>query len=240
MSSSDVGQASSSAPGIDNLVYPEYLGFPGDFNIKGNLLLTDETATLCGHMLNHEGLHSGVKDTVIGGVIYAGNNAYAMTSARSHEKASCLYQVEHQSKINLDWALLIILRPLELPNVNGSTRLIHYKKDEELPEITGTVKVLAGRGKEFEAHLSMSDDWMLAAFPRVKLVGLITTLPKETTVPRGAWVVQADTVCGYVVHCEPGTNGRVGFMAPIEPALKEMKKRLKGEPLFPEAPLWVV
>ena len=234
-------QASSSAEVPHDMLYPEVLGLPGNYNFNGNLHAEDETATLCGMKLNHEGIPSGVKDTVIGGIISVGQYAWAMTSKRSHDKASYPYWVKYQSKTNSDWALCDIIHTLEVPNVNGSTRLIHYKKEADLPWIPGTVKVLAGRGEEFEAHLSTGDGWGLGAFRGVKLIGLITQLPKETIIPRGAWVVKDDSLCGYVVHCEPGTNGRVGYMAPIEQAFKEMKKIFKGkEPCFPNAPPWTV
>ena len=242
MADSDGDQSSSSAPVPHDLLAHRDLGLPQDFNPDGQLHLRDETATLCGMKLNPEGIHSGVKNTVIGGVICVGNKVYAMTSARSHVNTSQSYHVERESRRDLDWCLCYLLAPLEVPNVNGSTRLIRYTEEADLVRITGTVKVLAGRGKEFEARLSVGEGWVpQEIFRYVNFVGLITTLPNETVLPRGAWVVKDDSLCGYVVHCEPGYHGsRVGFMVPIERAFEEMKKILKGEPLFPYTTSWEV
>lgn len=243
MADMDMDQATSSSASVGapyQMLYAEDLGLDGDYNREGDLRLKDETATICGKKLNPKGTRSGVKDTVIGGVLCLGHINYAMTSKRSHDNVSHSHFVTHHSKKNLDWALCQIFVTIKLPNVHGSTRLIHYNKEEDLPEIPGTVKVLAGRGEEFEARLGTGDGWVTDAFPGVKLVGLITQLPNKTIIPRGAWVVKDDSLCGYVVHCEPGGNLRTGYMVPIERAFKEMEHILKVEPVFPFTTSWDV
>ena len=214
------------------MIYPEEFGLPEYFNYDCDLHLKDETATLCGKKLNHDGTRSRVKDTVLGGVICIGADNYAMTSSRSHDNSSHSYIVDYRSNRNLDWALCRIFSTLKLSNVNGSTRLMRYTKEADLPGISGPVKVLAGQGAEFEARLGIGDDLKLDAFPQVKLLGLTTQLPKEAIIPRGAWVVQGDSLCGYVVHCAPGANSRTGYMVPIERAFKEIKVMTEKEPVF--------
>ena len=181
-------------------------------------------STLCGTILNTARIRSGVKDTVIGGVICINHSFYAMTSARSLANAQHSYEVQFKSD-RLDWALCEVTDRLAVPNAYDSGPLLRYMQEDELEHTTGPVEVLDGYSP-CKANLIPDGYTTMSRFGHdAKLRPIFTTLHKETIFRTGAWVVKDDALCGYVVHSEPQLKGSstLGYFIPIWQAFKEIE-----------------
>ena len=192
-------------------------------------------STICGNLLNSAATPSGVKNTVIGGIISINQTFYAMTSGRSLANAQRPYKVQFDSD-KLDWALCEIANTLAVPNIYGSGPLLRYMQEEELEHTEGPVDVLVGFDSSYRAYLSHELGTTLGWFDQnVKVRTFSTSLPKTTKIRTGAWVVKGDSLCGYVVHSEPqevGGNGRLGYMVPIWQAFKEIEAKTGRKVIF--------
>ena len=194
-----------------------------------------KVSTICGRILNTALTPSGVKDTVIGGVICINQTFYAMTSARSLANASHLYEVQFESD-KLDWALCEVTDKLAVPNTYDSGPLPRYMQEDELEHTTGPVEVLVGFSS-YKAKLVSDGDTTMSGFGHdVRIRAVVTILPKKKNpiIRTGAWPVKGDALCGYVVHSEPQHegSGRLGYFIPIWQAFKEIEAKTGGKIVF--------
>ena len=203
---------------------PQDLGLPHHYR----------ASSICGLILNPGGSASGVKQTVIGGIISIQNILYAMTSANSLANAKHPYTV-HFSSQRLDWALCQITPSLAVPNLNLSHPLLHYMQEEEL--IPGPVRVLGGYGPH-EGVLNAELGTTISGFPwDVKMREIVmdaSVKSKKSKFLMGAWVVQGQTVCGYVVQQGLTPNGKKVscYMIPMGHAFGEIERMLGQKVVF--------
>ena len=203
------------------LLEPQDLGLPHHY----------KASSICGLILNPGGSASGVKHTVIGGIISIQNIFYAMTSANSLANAKHPYKV-HFSSQRLDWALCQITPSLAVPNRDLSLELLHYTQDEEL--IPGPVRVLGGDGPH-TGVLSAELGTTIGGFDwDVKMREIVMDASVKSKFLIGAWVVQGQTVCGYVVHRGLTANGRKVscYMIPMGQAFGEIERTLGQKIVF--------
>ena len=193
-----------------------------------------KASSTCSLILNPGGSDSGVKQTVIGGIISIQNTLYAMTSANSLVSAKHPYKV-HYSSQRLDWALCQIDPSLAMPNRDLSLPLLHYMQEEEL--MPGPVHILGGYGPH-KGVLSAQLDTTIGGFPwDVKMRTIVmdaSVKSKKSKFLMGAWVVQGQTVCGYVVHRGLTTDGEkvCCYMISMGQAFGEIERMLGEKIVF--------
>ncbi|KAK0507454.1 hypothetical protein JMJ35_009977 [Cladonia borealis] len=188
-----------------------------------------KASSICGEILNPGGSASGVKRTVIGGIISIHNTFYAMTSANAHFNAMHPYEVQYESQ-ELDYALCRITPSLAVPNRDRSHPLLYYAQEEQLTP--GDVYVLGGNGP----HLGYLHyfDTRIGGFPSdVKIGTIMMGQNVGAKFAMGAWVVRGQMVLGYVVHTSPTRDKRMYcHMIPIKQAFADIEREYGQKVVF--------
>ena len=188
-----------------------------------------KASSICGEILNPGGSASGVKRTVIGGIISIHNTFYAMTSANAHFSAIHPYEVQYKSK-DLDYALCRITPSLAVPNRDRSHPLLYYAQEKQLTP--GDVYVLGGNGP----HIGYLDylGTTVGGFPQdVNMGTIIMDHNVGAKFSMGAWVVRGHMVLGYVVHSSLSPKKRMlCHMIPIKRAFAEIEREFRQKVVF--------
>lgn len=189
-----------------------------------------KASSICGLILNPGGNTSGVKRTVIGGIISIHNTFYAMTSANAHNNAKHPYKVQYSSQ-RLDYALCQVTYSLAEPNcdLGLSLPLLDYAQEKEL--FTGDVNVLGGNGPH-KGWLNDDLDTTISGLD-VKVRNIVMDKVVGARFAKGAWVVRGPVVLGYVVHTSPTTDKRMYcHMIPIARAFADIERRFGQKIVF--------